>query len=219
MSLTGIEGNELDIRMGDSRYAVVNALYADGSSKPVTAQAQIQSSNPDVVSIAFSGEMRAKKVGTATVTVSYTSTSGQGTEQTLSLTVNVITPFPLTVEMFNPSIWETGTFDEVTHTLVTGPYGFGGWQYANGLDLSDYKTLTVELGSDNDSGVSFRLFDQNNYWTDPAMYDFGNSRRVVIDLHDMKTQTGVQVDPSHLYIIGFWSMGGKPFVINALTLE
>lgn len=217
LSLTGIEGDELDIRMGDSRYAVVNALYADGSSRLVTTKATFESSHPDVVEVEASGKMRALKVGSSEVSVSYT--SEQGVEQILVLTVNVITPFPLTEDMFDPSIWEKGTFDEETHTLVTGPYGFGGWQYADGLDLSGYSTLTVELGSDNDSGVSFRLFDQNNYWTDPAMYDFGNSRRVVIDLHNMKNAKGERVDPSHLYIIGFWSNGGKPFVIDRLTLE
>ena len=172
LSLTGIEGDELDIRMGDSRYAVVNALYADGSSRLVTTKATFESSHPDVVEVEASGKMRALKVGSSEVSVSYT--SEQGVEQILVLTVNVITPFPLTEDMFDPSIWEKGTFDEETHTLVTGPYGFGGWQYADGLDLSGYSTLTVELGSDNDSGVSFRLFDQNNYWTDPAIYDFGN---------------------------------------------
>lgn len=217
LSLTGIEGDELDIRMGDSRYAVVNALYADGSSRLVTTKATFESSHPDVVEVEASGKMRALKVGSSEVSVSYT--SEQGVEQILVLTVNVITPFPLTEDMFDPSIWEKGTFDEETHTLVTGPYGFGGWQYADGLDLSGYSTLTVELGSDNDSGVSFRLFDQNNYWTDPAMYDFGNSHRVVIDLHNMKNAKGERVDPSHLYIIGFWSNGGKPFVIDRLTLE
>ena len=217
LSLTGIEGDELDIRMGDSRYAVVNALYADGSSRLVTTKATFESSHPDVVEVEASGKMRALKIGSSEVSVSYT--SEQGVEQILVLTVNVITPFPLTEDMFDPSIWEKGTFDEETHTLVTGPYGFGGWQYADGLDLSGYSTLTVELGSDNDSGVSFRLFDQNNYWTDPAMYDFGNSRRVVIDLHNMKNAKGERVDPSHLYIIGFWSNGGKPFVIDRLTLE
>lgn len=217
LSLTGIEGDELDIRMGDSRYAVVNALYADGSSRLVTTKATFESSRPDVVEVEASGKMRALKVGSSEVSVSYT--SEQGVEQILVLTVNVITPFPLTEDMFDPSIWEKGTFDEETHTLVTGPFGFGGWQYADGLDLSGYSTLTVELGSDNDSGVSFRLFDQNNYWTDPAMYDFGNSRRVVIDLHNMKNAKGERVDPSHLYIIGFWSNGGKPFVIDRLTLE
>ena len=91
--------------------------------------------------------------------------------------------------------------------------------YANGLDLSKYKTLTVELGSDNDSDISFRLFDKNDYWSNPATYDFGNSRRIVIDLHNMKDQTGASINPSHLYIIGFWSMGDKPFIIKRVILE
>ena len=217
LTLTGITGNELDIRMGDSQYAIVNALYADGSSRPVTIQSNIQSSNPDILEIKKSGEMHAKKIGTATVTISYT--SEQNEEKTLKLNVNVITPFPLTESMFNPSIWEQGTFDEESHILTTGQYGFGGWEYANGLDLSKYKTLTVELGSDNDSDISFRLFDKNNYWSNPATYDFGNSRRIVIDLHNMKDQTGASINPSHLYIIGFWSMGNKPFIIKQVILE
>ena len=32
----------------------------------------------------------------------------------------------------------------------------------------------------------------------------------------MKTETGVSVDPSHLYIIGFWTNGGKE---NAVVLN
>jgi hypothetical protein len=121
--------------------------------------------------------------------------------------------------MFNPSIWETGSFDEETHTLITGQYGFGGWQYAEGLDLSAFSRITVRLGNDNDSAVSFRLFDKNNYWSQPAMYDFHKSREIVVDLHNMKDADGNAIDPSHLYIVGFWSYGGKPIVIESVTLE
>jgi len=34
----------------------------------------------------------------------------------------------------------------------------------------------------------------------------------------MIDENGVKIDPSHLYIIGFWSMGGKPIVIANITL-
>lgn len=128
-------------------------------------------------------------------------------------------PLALKAGIFNPSIWETGWFDEYSKTLVTGQYGFGGWQYTHGLDLSIYRTLTVELGNDNISGVSFRLFDKTSYWTSPATYDFGSSRRVVIDLHNMRDATGGWINPSHLYIIGFWSTGGKPIVIQNISLS
>ena len=47
------------------------------------------------------------------------------------------------------------------------------------------------------------------------MYDFGNKSRIVIDLKNMKSNNNhVSVDPSHLYIIGFWTYGGHKFKIK-----
>jgi len=209
--------NSLSIRMGDSKNFIVKALYVDGTTRVVTSKSSVSSSNSAVLQVDNTGKMVAVKEGQAQVTISYTSAK-EVTKQ-LVLTVNVITPFPLTAAMFNPSIWEKGTFDEGTRTLVTGKYGFGGWEYANGLNLSAFKTLTIELGNDNQSSVSFRLFDKTSYWTDPATYDFGSSRKVVVDLQNMKDKNGLRIDPSHLYIIGFWSTGDKPIVIDKVLLD
>ena len=209
--------NSLSIRMGDSKNFIVKAVYVDGTTRVVTSKSSVSSSNSAVLQVDNAGKMVAVKEGQAQVTISYT--SAKGVTKQLVLTVNVITPFPLTAAMFNPSIWEKGTFDEGTRTLVTGKYGFGGWEYANGLNLSAFKTLTIELGNDNQSSVSFRLFDKTSYWTDPATYDFGSSRKVVVDLQNMKDKNGLRIDPSHLYIIGFWSTGDKPIVIDKVLLN
>lgn len=209
--------NSLSIRMGDSKSFIVKALYVDGTTRVVTSKSSVSSSNSAVLQVDNAGKMVAVKEGQAQVTISYT--SAKGVTKQLVLTVNVITPFPLTAAMLNPSIWEKGTFDEATRTLVTGKYGFGGWEYANGLNLSAFKTLTIELGNDNQSSVSFRLFDKTSYWTDPATYDFGSSRKVVVDLQNMKDKNGLRIDPSHLYIIGFWSTGDKPIVIDRVLLD
>jgi hypothetical protein len=209
--------NSLSIRMGDSKNFIVKAVYVDGTTRVVTSKSSVSSSNSAVLQVDNAGKMVAVKEGQAQVTISYT--SAKGVTKQLVLTVNVITPFPLTAAMFNPSIWEKGTFDESTRTLVTGKYGFGGWEYANGLNLSAFKTLTIELGNDNQSSVSFRLFDKTSYWTDPATYDFGSSRKVVVDLQNMKDKNGLRIDPSHLYIIGFWSTGDKPIVIDKVLLD
>lgn len=209
--------NSLSIRMGDSKNFIVKALYVDGTTRVVTSKSSVSSSNSAVLQVDNAGKMVAVKEGQAQVTISYT--SAKGVTKQLVLTVNVITPFPLTATMFNPSIWEKGTFDEGTRTLVTGKYGFGGWEYAKGLNLSAFKTLTIELGNDNQSSVSFRLFDKTSYWTDPATYDFGSSRKVVVDLQNMKDKNGLRIDPSHLYIIGFWSTGDKPIVIDRVLLD
>lgn len=215
LELMGQEG-ELSLQMGDVNYLKVRATYTDGTVRMVTSEATISSSDTKIVKVEQAGKLVALSSGQATVTVSYKPSTGAAKQITLPVTV--LSAFSLKAGIFNPSIWETGTFDESTRTLVTGQYGFGGWKYANGLNLSGYKTLTVELGNDNTSSVSFRLFDKDNYWSSPAAYDFGSSRKVVVDLQNMKDANGAKIAPSHLYIIGFWSTGGKPIVIDKLTL-
>ena len=218
--LTGLDilnvDDSIEIRMGDSRNIVVNALYSDGSVRAVTDKAVFTIGDESVAHVSGT-KLLAVSEGTTSLAVSYTSEAGLTCS--LDVAVTVLSPFPLTEDMFNPSIWETGSFDQQTRTLITGQYGFGGWQYAEGLDISAFSRLTVRLGNDNDSGVSFRLFDKNNYWSDPAAYDFMSSREITIDLHDMKDRSGNRIDPSHLYIVGFWSYGGKPIVIDSLVLE
>ena len=205
------------LQMGGVHYLKVKAVYKDGTSRMVTAEATINSSDEQVLKVEPTGKLVAVAPGNATVTVTYRTAAGNSMQQTLQVTV--VSPFVLTEDVFDPSIWEEGTFDETTRTLVTGKYGFGGWKYPGGLDLSGYRRLTVELGNDNECGVSFRLFDKNDYWTKPATYDFGQTRRVVVDLQQMKDTDGNRVDPSHLYIVGFWSTGGKPIVISSMKLE
>lgn len=206
---------KIDILTGSDRFLVVEAIYADGYKRMVTNKATYISSNPSIVKVEDNGKIIALKDGESVITVSYT--PQQGSSRDISLPVHAMT-FPLTENSFDPSIWERGTFNESTKTLITGSYGFGGWRYSNGLDLSEYSQLIAEIGNENNCSASFRLFDVNNYWSQPAMYDFGNSRRVTIDLKNMRNENNNRLDPSHLYIIGFWTSGGKPLVIERVYL-
>ena len=217
LELMGQE-DTLNLPMGGVNYLKVRAVYSDGSTRMVTADAEISSSNPSVLAVERAGKLVGVAPGNATVTINYQHPVTR-VSSTLALVVTVLHPFSLTKEAFNPSIWEKGSFDENTRTLITGRYGFGGWQFSSGLNLSAYRTITVELGNDNTSSVSFRIFDKNNYWTEPAAYDFGSSRKVIVDLQNMKDKNGTRIDPSHLYIVGFWSTGNKPIIINRINLE
>jgi endoglucanase len=126
----------------------------------------------------------------------------------------------LTEKFFNPDIFGNGTFNETTHTLITGQWGFGGWWYNNGLNLSGYKYLVAQLGADNKSSISFRVFDENNYWSGAAEYNFGTKRQVVVTLSNMvKAGKTTKLDPSHIYIVGFWSSGNSPIVIKNVFLS
>ena len=218
LEILGVD-DELQILTGGERYLIIRATFADGSTRHVTAESRFQVSDESILQVEENGIIHALRDGTAMVTATYISPGGE----TREAVVNVhATTFPLTAEMFNPSIFEEGSFDEETKTLITGQWGFGGWWYNKGVDLSSYQYLVAELGNDNESGVSFRLFDENNYWSEAAIYDFQTEHRVVVDLHNMYKQVGeqqVKLNPSHIYIIGFWSSGNKPIVIKNVYLS
>lgn len=201
-------GNEHVMLTGSSKTPALIATY-DGYETNLDAEFDVEIHNPDILTWA-DGRFTATGQGRAKATVNYTSAVASGS---CDLTFNA-TLFPLVSGMFDPSIWETGSFDDNTKTVKTGQWGFAGWRYPAGLDLSAYNYLIAELDGPNECGVSFRVFDLNNYWSDPAQADFGQNRRVVMDLNGMKSTEGRTMDKSHLYIVGFWSTGSKPFRIK-----
>ncbi len=210
--------NGVEMLTGSDRYLIVKATFEDGTTELVTAKATFSSTAPTVIDVKGNGRVVALKDGTATVTATYQGPLGDSKQATVALTS---TTFPFAEGVFNPSIWETGTFDFASRTLITGSYGFGGWKYTNGVNLSGYKYLIAELGNDNQCQAQLRLFDENNYWSPAAEYPFGSSRRVVVELDKMyksKDGTQVKLNASHIYILGFWSHGGKPIVISRVYL-
>lgn len=187
-------------------------LIADngmGYELNITNELNVDIENPEIVSW-NNGFFTANSVGETMCRVWY-DYNGKRDSREMKL---VSTPFPLLDGYFNPSIWETGQFDASTRVVKTGTYGFAGWKYAGGLDLSGYNYLIAEIEGRNNCGLSFRVFDIDNYWTDPAMVDFGNSTKVVFNLHKLKSNDGRSLDPSHIYIVGFWSYGGSSFKIK-----
>ena len=124
---------------------------------------------------------------------------------------------------FSPSIYAEGTFDSETKTFVTGQYGFAGWYYDKGADFSSAKYLVVELEPGCEAigsyEFSFRLYHKNDYWTEPAIFMFGNNSTIKIDLQDMKDKNGAKVFPAHIYYAGFWTVGGVSATIKSIRFE
>ncbi len=189
----------------------LNAVFADGHTENVSAAASAIIDNPNIVTFAR-GRIFARNEGTTRMIISYA--DKYGTTQSYNLIVSSST-FPLNSKLFNPSIWEKGTFDENTRTLKTGPWGFGGWQY-DGIDLSAYKFLVARLGSPNNASVDFRIFDEPSYWSSPVSYSFGNRQEVVIPLKYAKKNNGKFLNSKNIYIAGFWSNGSNYFVIDTV---
>lgn len=130
--------------------------------------------------------------------------------------------FPGTSAIFNASIWEKGTLlknPDGTRTLTTGQYGFGGWKFAGGMDMSGYKYLVLNLAAAPASTQwSLRLFDKDNYWSEPSMTAVGSKTQVVVNLANMKDKNNAKIDPSHIYILGLWSTGNTPIKIKSVYL-
>lgn len=205
----------IDLIFGARRSLDIEATFHSGRVENVAAMCSYEMTTPGVVSIE-NGSMMALTEGTTEVTAYYTDFM----ENTMSVEFSVtVAAFPLTNEGFNPSIYSTGTFDESTGSLTTGQYGFGGWQYDAGIDLSGYNYLVVRLQRSASCSPSFRLFDSNSYWSTPYMYDLGTKTEAKIDLRNMVKEDGTKCDPSHIYIAGFWTMGGSQVYIKEVFVS
>lgn len=208
-----IENTSFTLQTGLQKKVPLTAVFADGHVLDVSFRATYTISNPDVARIT-DGVIETLKDGATSITASYKGDLGNTQQVTFTVTS---TTFPLTNALFNADIWTDGTFDESTHSLKTGQWGFGGWQYS-GVNLSEYKYIVARLGSDNTAGVEFKLFDANNYWGAPAAYKFGTTRQVIVPLQTALKTDGAKLDPSHIYIAGFWSTGAASFVIDRVFL-
>jgi hypothetical protein len=208
-----IESIDFTLLTGSTIKVPLTAVFTDGHTQDISYKAIYEISNPEVVEIA-NGTLKMLIDGEATITASFKGALGQTQQVVFSVTA---TTFPLTKALFNPDIWEDGTFDENTRTLITGQWGFGGWQY-DGIDLSDYKYIVAKLGGANNSDVTFNIYDGNSYWGSPASYKFENNNQIVVALDQALKNDGLMLNPEHIYIAGFWSNGNNPFVIDTVFL-
>lgn len=215
LSEINVDGRDnLTLLTSSSVKLAIQAVFADGHTEDISAVSKCTNNNPDIVAI-VNGQLIARKDGQATLTIDYTGPLGEQKQATLYITS---TTFPLKNNLLNPNIFGSGTFNETTRTLKTGQWGFGGWQYG-GIDLSGYNYIIAKLGSNNTAGVEFKLFDENNYWAASTTTKFGNTREVIVNLKTIKKSNGTPLNPSHIYIAGFWSNGSAPFIIDQVFLS
>ncbi len=193
----------------------ITAKFKSGQTQNVASQCKFDIQDSNVVSF-VGGRAIGQNEGTTTVTATYTDVLGNQKSVEFNVTVSF---FPLVEGVFNPSIYGNGTFKQSTGALTTSQYGFGGWQYGAGIDLSKYDKLIVVLRRAASCSPSFRIFDSNNYWSTPYVFDMGTKKQIEIDLHNMVKEDGSKCDPSHIFMAGIWSYGGSAIYIQKVYLE
>ena len=225
--LVGLElsdaSDHIELSIDNDLYVALKAVYSDGSSKMITGNLKFASADESIVTVSDMGKITAHNFGETDVTATYT--SGDITKS-LTFKVTVLGPFALTKEMFNPVLFGgqgPGSFDETTKTLTFGEEGkesFSGWHYNNGLDLSNYSKIRVELESaPTGSSVAFRLIPENTLYTmNHIEYKFNGSNVIEIDLHNMISMTNQRVSPDCIYYIFFFTKEPAVIVIKSVTL-
>lgn len=198
----------LNLSLGASRDVVVYAIQSGKVVHPLTSGVTATSADPSIVRIE-DGKIIAVAEGETTLTV-----EALGLKTSCQVYVNGL--FPLKEGVFDPNIWEKGTFDEATRTFTTGQYGFAGWHY-NAQDISGYKYIVVKLGAGTDFTCqpSFRLFDKG-YWDGAAEYNFDGKSELRIEIAKIKRADGGSFNTHNVNIIGFWTLGFKPVVIDEI---
>jgi hypothetical protein len=179
-ALTPVELNtdasDLTLLMGTSKTVRITATFGDGHTEDVTTRVQVENTNPGVIKF-VNGQLIALKEGVADITATFEGALGSPVTVQFRATSKM---FPLTNELVNARIWGNGSFDETNKKLTVTQYGFGGWEYSNGVDLSNYRYLIVKLQQRPASNVevSFRIFDQPSYL--PAgIYIVGKQKVIV----------------------------------------
>lgn len=210
LMLDHIEADDrIEMLNGGSQLMPINAVMKSGLRRNVASECTYSVSDESVLSIER-GMARGLKEGTVAVTAYYTDYDGNTTS--VGMTVAVST-FPLTADAFNPSLDGTGTFDAATGELTTAKGGLAGWTYAQGVDLTPYKYIVIELAEKPTTTTSFKLFDTDN--TAGTAYSRTLTAATTrITLANVKT-----VNTEAIHMAGFTTSGTAPIKITRVFLS
>lgn len=181
-----------------------------GKKYDVTAACTFVSSDPDLVSFDGLQVIGGTREGSATVTATFVNEAGEEVSTTFNVSVRT---FPLTTDAFVPDLQSTGTFS------LSGAIGvyksgsktsMGGWRYAQGVDLSAYRYLAIDFSTRVPAGQTLRIYDVDDVNSDSyySLTTEGPAQIVSVDLQNMQSASGKQIDPSHICIVGLAAGAG-----------
>jgi beta-xylosidase len=207
-----MEGEEMEVMIGNNKPIKLTATFADGHTEDVSAKAEYKADVEGVVATQ-GGMIRGLAEGSTNVTATYTDPLGNKLQTTTSVQTSF---FPLASEFINTSLFSQGTFIEKSHTFRFGEYGQMGWEYSNGADMSGYKYLVVNL-TRAASGTHLNIFTAPSIWSDCCESpNFGNKKQIVVDLqtatYTSGDKAGQPLDTKNVRIVSFWNNKGTLLV-------
>lgn len=197
---------------GHKYIAKIKAEFTNGMTWDVSGDAEYTISDVSVLSIR-NGVIWSLKEGSTTVTVKYTDGAGQTFSRLFEVNSTL---FPLTKKKFK-TLQATGSFSEVTGTFSSTEASVRGWSFDEGLDMSQYKNLVVQLNEKQHCEARLRIWDSNNIWSENEAYEktgtpgfgFEDATELVIDLQSLHKENGEPLDLSHICNVGIWIASGS----------
>ena len=200
------------LKPGQKSLAKIKAEFANGMTWDISGDAEYTVADESILSIKH-GVIWGLKEGTTNVTATYTDGTGQTFSRQFEVTCTL---FPLTAEGFKPNLQLEGSFDETTGTFSAESACVGGWSFADGLDMSSYKYVVLQLNQQQQCWAMVRIWDDSNVWSENEAwndnkgdigFDFNDATELVIDLQSLHKKGGEPMDLSHIYHIGIWING------------
>lgn len=198
----------------------VHPLYitltdAEGKTHDVTASCDYTFSQEGVVSVEGVNLVTSTSAGDVTVTATYTNAEGEQVSTEFQVSTSL---FSLLKGCVNTNILKTtGTYTVTTtsNRLKLDKGGMGGWYFQKPLNLSDYQYLVVNLKSTSAAKPELRIYDVNNpEATSYFSVSMTGQTQAIVDLKAMKDASGKTINPSHIYIVGFYAT-----VSNAIMID
>lgn len=214
VSLT-IDDLSKELMIGASGSVKVTATFQDGHERDVTNLVTLALEQTDAMTLE-KGWLNALKEGSAQLTVTYTDPLGNELQQTCTVRS---TYFPFAARYITTNFYGEGSYSEKNHRFYPSQWGQMGWQYSNGVDMSDYRYLVVKLKQIQNAAAHVNIFTSNSIWSDGFQSaDFGSNKQLVIDLQSAKTQNGAALDTKNIHIVSFWANGNGPLYVEDMYL-
>jgi beta-xylosidase len=199
----------------------IKATFLDKHTENVTTQTSYTTDRPRIVEF-HNGQMTGVGEGTTNVTATYSDTFGNLVNTTF--TVNA-TFFPYDVQFVNTTIAGEGLYRNNPSSKVFKPSenGLVGWVYPDGVDMSAYKYLVVNLYQKQKADARLNLYPTTNlkgacYTTQP----FGDDTQIVVNLKEAKytsnTTKGRPLATDHIHIVAFSGNGKYTISIKDIYL-
>ena len=200
-----LSSDNMEVMAGSNTPLQMTATFLDGHTEDIAASAKYRLSAEGAIKIQ-SGQVRGVGEGDVTVNYTYTDPMGNTFDGTFVVRSRF---FPFAKEYINTSLHGEGTYYESSRMFKTGQYGQMGWVYPNGVDMSGYKYLVVQLKR-RTANAHLNIFTENSIWgCGYSTPNFGTDRTIVVDLNNIQYTTnsrkGEPVDTKNVRIVSFWA--------------